>query len=234
MSLATIISSSFSNFYRQLTKNYVNNLTSTSDNLPLAASQGKALNDKIESVNTNMQKLVPIGYIFTWSDRKITKDTGTSYSNEIISNAPTLTTAQAVHDYFGFGTWQRITNRFLYSGENTAKMGGEETVTLTSLEVPSHYHKLNLTTQEDGGHTHVVQLEYALDATVTGKSARVSHGGGNLTGATEKNAIGTALNSNDTVHTHAINGTTGEPTTGGQAHENMPPYMNVYMWQRIA
>lgn len=61
--LKEIIQNSFANFYKVLSKNVVNNLNSTSTTLPLSANQGKELNDRIE-------KLVPIGYIFTWTNKK--------------------------------------------------------------------------------------------------------------------------------------------------------------------
>lgn len=36
-------------------------------------------------------------------------------------------------------------------------------------------------------------------------------------------------------HTHSISGTVTIGSTGsGQAHENMPPYLSVYMWKRTA
>ena len=89
---------SFKNFYAFLEGKCVSNLESTSNTLPLAASQGKELNDRIE-------KLVPIGYIFTWTNKKINGNT---------LNAPSLTTPDKVHNYFGFGTWEDINDRFLY------------------------------------------------------------------------------------------------------------------------
>lgn len=233
MSLTSIISKCFTNFYSQLIKNYVNNLTSNSDNLALAASQGKVLNDKIE-------KLVPIGYVFIWNNIKVQDLPAAAI---LLNNTPDLTTAQAVHDYFGFGTWEQVTDAFLYG--SSASGGGSRTVTLTTNNLPPHTHSIpsltgRTTGNDDGGHTHLVKLKYDNDATVTGKAARANSGGGQWSGGnSEEHAAGKTTpyeGGVDGGHIHNIctNTSTSGQTGSGSAINIMPPHKGVYMWQRIA
>ena len=110
------------------------------------------------------------------------------------------------------GEWERIKDTFLLASGDTyggGSTGGEATHTLTTDEMPSHTHTQN-------AHTHTIGslARYAA----TGKSvAAVGDGYGNFqnyhTGST------TATNQN---------------TGGGQAHNNMPPYLTVYIWKRTA
>ena len=80
-----------------------------------------------------MQEL-PIGYIFEFDP------TG-------ISGAPDLSTPEKVHNYFGYGTWERYgTDRVTVGagGEyNAGSIGGEKEHTLNIAEMPSHQHQLH-------------------------------------------------------------------------------------------
>ncbi len=212
--LKEIIQNSFANFYKVLSKNVVNNLTSTSTTLPLSANQGKELNDRIE-------KLVPIGYIFTWTNKKINGNT---------LNAPSLTTPDKVKNYFGFGTWERINDRFLYSGSAIGGTGGESAVALSIGNMPSHSHSIpSLSGSTGGGGNHVHRLFYNSDANVSsGKGSRVAGNG--------KNTSGDPIMTESGNHTHSVTtyaSTTGATGSETAAHNNMPPYVNVYMWMRV-
>ena len=95
------------------------------------------------------------------------------------------------------GTWQRITNAFLWATDASGTIGqtgGEKTHTLTVAEMPSHNH---------GG-------------TYTGNVA-----------STEKDMVW-YTNTGSNMTYAVIN------AGGGQAHNNMPPYMQVSMWRRTA
>lgn len=95
------------------------------------------------------------------------------------------------------GTWQRITNAFLWATDASGTIGqtgGEKTHTLTVAEMPPHNH----------------------GATYTG----------NVTAAEKDVTWYTNTGSNMTYK--AIN------VGGGEAHNNMPPYMQVSMWRRTA
>lgn len=224
-SLADTIKNDFSNFYKALSSNVVDSLASTSKDLPLSANQGKVLNEKINENTKNLEKLIPVGYIFTWTSSYVPE--GKDSSEPIIG--VDLTTPTKVHDYFGFGTWVRIKNSFLYSGsdELIGTTGGEATVKLTASNLPSHNHGVGtLKIESAGAHTHTVtDLKYDSDSPTTGGKARVWAGGSKKMGDV-------GVTTSNGAHTHSMEGST-ESTGSNTAHNNMPPYFVVYMWMRV-
>ena len=112
------------------------------------------------------------------------------------------------------GTWEQLKDRFLLGSGDTyanGSTGGSATVTLTSAQsgVPAHKHNY--------AHT---DTTYKLNTTnrKPGTSTAVAYGT-SITGT----ANNTTKTSNDNTTANA-----------SQAHENMPPYMTVYMWKRTA
>ena len=128
------------------------------------------------------------------------------------------------------GTWEQIQNRFLLAAGSSyaaGKTGGAKTVTLTESQIPSHTHSVNLNTGNSGVHTHVV-WKYASGS---GNWA-ASPGGNNATTTIDPGMVmGIADSAGE--HNHAISGNTGS-TGGGKSHNNMPPYLAVYVWKRTA
>lgn len=133
------------------------------------------------------------------------------------------------------GKWERIQDRFLLAAGSTyaaGGMGGEATHTLTVNELPDHKH--TFATDSAGDHTHSLNR-------VLGNS------GGDWTGDTAGNLSGSGrkfgyINPDHTIKTitntgsggaHAHSGTTNGAGGGGK-HNNMPPYLTVYMWKRTA
>lgn len=197
----------------------VNNLSSYATDQSLSANQGRALNEKLE-------KMFPIGYIFIWNNRKLTN------FDETLSGAPALTSAQAVHDYFGFGTWQYVGDTFLYGNPNS--QGGASTVSLGVGNMPSHTHSIPALSgwaASNGAHTHNVRAKYNQDAATKSNGAARANGGGN-------NTSDWRFGNTDSQGAHGHNVSTNASTTGsngsGSAFSIMPPYKGVYIWQRIA
>ncbi len=112
------------------------------------------------------------------------------------------------------GTWEQLKDRFLlgagdtYANEST---GGSATVTLTSAQsgVPAHSHKY-----QDYNTTYTLKTTNRKPGTSTAVAYGTSLTAGG--GATERTS------SNNTA------------ANASASHENMPPYLTVYMWKRTA
>lgn len=111
------------------------------------------------------------------------------------------------------GTWEQIKDTFLLSAGDTytnGDTGGEATHTLTVDEMPSHTHAF-MSAGKGGTYTD----NYKQVWTATGGSD------------------GNGVPANLSLAT--IEGIQGVQNTGGsQPHNNMPPYLVVYMWKRTA
>ena len=115
-------------------------------------------------------------------------------------------------NYFD-GEWERIQDRFLLASGATyenGSTGGSATVTLTSAQsgVPAHSHKY-----QDYNTTYTLKTTNRKPGTSTAVAYGTSLTAGG--GATERTS------SNNTT------------ANASQPHENMPPYLAVYMWKRI-
>lgn len=118
------------------------------------------------------------------------------------------------------GTWERIQDRFLLAAGpeyGAGETGGEAVHQLTADELPDHRH--TFTTDSAGAHTHKTGHK-RYDAYGTGK-ADAMHFSGTFD----------VTSSSAGAHTHS--GTTNG-AGGSQAHNNMPPYLAVYVWERTA
>ena len=106
------------------------------------------------------------------------------------------------------GTWTQIKDRFILAAGDTysaGDTGGEAAHTLTTAEIPDHKHS----------------------GTVLGATA-VNGTGGALSRGDWANSMTFSYNSQYPV----INFSGGN--MGGGAHNNMPPYLTAFVWQRTA
>lgn len=109
------------------------------------------------------------------------------------------------------GTWERIQDRFLLAAGSSyaaGSTGGAATHKLTTNEIPSHTHKVkwyNAGTSGSG--------DTAWDN--GGKAWQPSTSGWDGKGGSKDGFVATA-------------------TGGSKAHNNMPPYLAVYIWKRTA
>lgn len=124
------------------------------------------------------------------------------------------------------GTWVQLKDRFLLGAGDSytnGKTGGEATHTLTITEMPSHNH--SSPTGKAGSHSHY------LGAYNSGSEA--SGYGVGLAGGFQNRIMVSTTTGNSTAsageHTHTISS-----QGGSGAHNNMPPYLAVYMWKRTA
>lgn len=120
--------------------------------------------------------------------------------------------------YFG-GTWVEIQGRFLLgrsSGYAAGSEGGEASHKLSVNEMPAHNHSCG----SAGSHKHGIGGRNKYNLSGNGNAA-LGYG----------SSVSTLNYSTSTVddHAHTI-GSIG----GGAAHNNMPPYLAVYIWKRTA
>lgn len=152
---------------------------------------------------------------------------------------------------FGVGTWEKIKDTFLLaSGDtyNNGATGGEVEHILSESELPTHAH--TATSNNVGAHTHsrgsmnisgnFLGNEWEADnitctGAFTSSASKMKDGASgtdrrrivtftasrNWTGATSSNG----------AHAHTI---TVNSTGANAAHNNMPPYLAVNIWKRIA
>jgi microcystin-dependent protein len=123
------------------------------------------------------------------------------------------------------GTWVRIKDTFLLAaGDEYAagETGGESRHELTISELPNHAH--NATTNTVDAHSH----------SIGGISGAFSLGLGtdmNVSTNTESSSYKETPTTSAGDHSHTV---TVESTGGNNAHNNMPPYLVVYVWQRVS
>ena len=128
------------------------------------------------------------------------------------------------------GTWEQIKGRFLVAvgaleeNNNTwfgtvkagdvncpaGEKGGEAWDTLNVNQMPSHRHSITVYASEDG---------------LSGKTLQDAEQGKPLAARWNEHT-GLSSGKNNEQHINL--------TGGGAAHNNMPPYLSVYMWKRTA
>ena len=174
--------------------------------------------DKIKSANS-AEKVIKTTPVFSWSNSDFEFNVPVKFSGKTLLDVvyPVGAIYMSVSEIspatlFG-GTWERIENRFLlaagssYTAGNT---GGEATHTLTANEIPSHTHALRANTSWGNSETLAPWAQYFGSNILYDIGAS----GGTITSS----------------YYYDVTQTAG----GSGSHNNMPPYLVVYMWKRTA
>lgn len=126
------------------------------------------------------------------------------------------------------GTWEQLKDRFLLGAGFThlnGETGGAETVTLTTSQMPSHTHifKGSSATTSTNSHYHPI----------ANTAGNTSGSGTKLESWPNATSSGRTVNTSSNSHAHTVTAKgVNTSTGGGGSHNNMPPYLVVYMWKR--
>ena len=177
--------------------------------------------DKLATINTDEQarRTTPI---FDWSKNDFNvngtlKINNTNIFDLIYPVGSFYISAKSTNPATLFGgTWEQIQGRFLLGRSSSypvGSMGGEATHTLTESEMPSHKGHLSSgiaggAPYEKGNYKGFLNSDKMTPYSDIGRGWNV-YAGNEMHPASE--AVG-----------------------GGQAHNNMPPYLSVYIWKRTA
>lgn len=132
---------------------------------------------------------------------------GSIYMNVNSTNPGTL---------FG-GTWEQIQGKFLLgmsSSYPAGSQGGEASHTLTTAEMPSH------------GHNPANEVGYYGFITNSKKAFSI----GDMGSQSGSGRYYPYAPADFDISRNTLTGTTG----GGKSHNNMPPYLSIYIWKRTA
>lgn len=124
------------------------------------------------------------------------------------------------------GTWEKIENRFLLGSgtRSVGAIGGEENVTLTVSQIPSHNHGAGTLNSWAQWST----TGYSRDSMFT--SGAVSHEYTARKSSDGQNSVAGILTLNTKNSQSGVSSSTG----GNTSHNNMPPHQVVNIWKRTA
>ena len=157
------------------------------------------------------------------------------------------------------GTWTRIKDRFILTAGDTyanGTTGGSATVALNATNLPAHshtceivntnhnhYYSINTTTSSDtwepmawNGEGVSTGPRFLNGSSLVDRTSSdfnpIRHTHAHTINFSEYTGLASG-NGNAISHSHTVNGG-GNGTASGNAHENMPPYIVKFCWERTA
>ena len=215
-----------------ISKEYTSNITET---LTFYGSNGQEYTETINIISVDANPVIPPEFYASDANIKINSDVkvGKMSLKEIDDTVSALfdliypvgsiyytNNANFSPNVSFNGTWEQIKDVFLLAAGDTyvgGTNGGEATHTLTKSEIPN-YEIGNLPEIVPGNHANWNNggiLASNLGNASPSKPGVQQSNGNNLTGQTQYSYM---IMSNG----------------GGQAHNNMPPYIVVYVWKRVS
>lgn len=145
-------------------------------------------------------------------------------------------------EFFG-GQWERLKDAFLLaSGDKYSPglTGGESEHTLTESEMPIHKHNntINVSANQ-ASHDHVIYSGDGSEAKAAGLGYGYCYAIGGADNdkstaiARSKTGTGQKLMDTSTPAISVYYTIENELVGNNQSHNNMPPFISVYMWKRI-
>lgn len=133
-------------------------------------------------------------------------------------------------ELFG-GKWTQIKDKFILAAGDTyaaGSTGGEANVTLTIPQLPAHDHEASADSVNIHGEFDTGAEYYVGNQTCSGVFSAKSIDHRRNTGGADNTQRRIVMNS---VHSHTVS---VNKTGGNQPHNNMPPYVTYYCWERTA